>query len=99
MGLNLATNTAELDGKAPIVVFDGTSLESAVSDAAFASFVTSGQTCVSGMRLVVRSGIYEEFMERFLTTAESIRWRVGDHMLTFPTKSSFNHPNLLSFTT
>ena len=82
VGSNLAAYTAELGGKAPIVVFDDADLESAVNGAAFASFVASGQTCVSGTRLVVHTGIYEEFMKRFLAKTESIRRRMGDRTLT-----------------
>ena len=83
MGSNLAAYTAELGGKAPIVVFDDADLESAVNGAAFASFIASGQTCVSGTRLIVQSGIYEDFMERFLGKVESIRRRMGNRKPTF----------------
>ena len=96
VGSNLAAYTAELGGKAPVVVFDDADLESAVNGAAFASFVASGQTCVSGTRLIVQSGIYEEFMERFLAKVESIRRRMGDRTSAFITRSPFQHPNLVS---
>lgn len=95
MGSNLAAYTAELGGKAPIVVFDDADLESAVNGAAFASFVASGQTCVSGTRLIVQSGIYEEFMERFLAKIENIRRRMGDRTL-FSDAVPFQCPNLVS---
>jgi hypothetical protein len=93
VGSNLAAYTAELGGKAPIVVFDDADLESAVNGAAFASFVASGQTCVSGTRLIIQSGIYEEFMERFLAKVESIRRRMGDRACAFITRVSFGWPN------
>jgi acyl-CoA reductase-like NAD-dependent aldehyde dehydrogenase len=85
VGSNLAAYTAELGGKAPIVVFNDADLESAVNGAAFASFVASGQTCVSGTRLVVQARIYDDFMERFLIKVESIRRRMGDRKHYFPT--------------
>ncbi|KAF9054976.1 aldehyde dehydrogenase [Hymenopellis radicata] len=78
VGSNLAAFTAELGGKAPIVVFDDADLVCAVNGVAFASFVASGQTCVSGTRLIVQEGIYDAFMEAFLTKVESIRARMGD---------------------
>ena len=81
VGSHLAAYTAELGGKAPIIVFDDADLESAVNGAAFACFVASGQTCVSGTRLVVQAGIYDEFMERFLEKVESIRRRMGNRTL------------------
>ncbi|KAI4526590.1 aldehyde dehydrogenase [Schizophyllum commune Loenen D] len=63
---------------APIVVFNDADLDSAVNGAAFACFVASGQTCVSGTRLIVQDGIYQTFMARFLEKVESIRTRMGD---------------------
>lgn len=84
MGSNLAAYTAELGGKAPIVILNDADLESAVNGAAFAAFIASGQTCVSGTRLIIQSGVYGEFMERFLAKVESIRQRMGDRKPAFP---------------
>ncbi|EIM87936.1 aldehyde dehydrogenase [Stereum hirsutum FP-91666 SS1] len=78
VGRNLAAYTAELGGKAPIVIFDNADVPSAINGAAFACFVASGQTCVSGTRVIVQSGVYEEFMKGFLMKVESIRRRMGD---------------------
>jgi len=85
VGSNLAAYTAELGGKTPIVVLNDADVESAVNGAAFASFIASGQTCVSGTRLIIQSGVYGEFMERFLAKVESIRQRMGDRKPSFPT--------------
>ena len=76
MGSNLASYTAELGGKAPIVVFDDADVESAVSGAAFACFVASGQTCVSGTRLIVQEKIYDEFLKRFTEKTKQVN--MGD---------------------
>ncbi|KAF8913763.1 aldehyde dehydrogenase domain-containing protein [Gymnopilus junonius] len=78
VGANLATYTAELGGKAPIVLFEDADLVSAVNGAAFASFVASGQTCVSGTRLIVHDKIYGNFMSLFMQKVDSIRRRMGD---------------------
>ncbi|KAJ7167472.1 aldehyde dehydrogenase [Mycena filopes] len=78
VGHNLAAFTAELGGKAPIVVFDDADIPSAVNGAAFAAFVASGQTCVSGTRLIVHDTIWDEFMPLFVEKANSIRRRMGD---------------------
>ncbi|KAF9076963.1 aldehyde dehydrogenase [Rhodocollybia butyracea] len=78
VGGNLASYTAELGGKAPILIFSDSDIESAVNGAAFASFVASGQTCVSGTRLIVQTQIYDTFLERFLAKVQSIRRRMGD---------------------
>ncbi|KAJ6515610.1 aldehyde dehydrogenase [Mycena sanguinolenta] len=94
VGHNLAMFTAELGGKvrvfdsnpsigyhgaqAPIVVFEDADIPSAVNGAAFAAFVASGQTCVSGTRLIIAEAIWDTFMPLFLEKTESIRRRMGD---------------------
>ena len=64
--------------QAPIIVFDDADVPSAVNGAAFASFIASGQTCVSGTRLLVQSGIYDAFVSQFLEKAGAITKRMGD---------------------
>lgn len=64
--------------QAPIIVFDDADIPSAVNGAAFASFIASGQTCVSGTRLLVQSGVYDAFVSQFLDKARSIARRMGD---------------------
>ena len=64
--------------QAPIIVFDDADIPSAVSGAAFASFIASGQTCVSGTRLLVQSGVYDAFVSQFVDKARSITRRMGD---------------------
>lgn len=78
VGANLAGFTAELGGKAPIVVFDDADMESAINGVAFAAFVASGQTCVSGTRLILHEGVYEWFMEGLRKKVEGIERRIGD---------------------
>ncbi|KAI0065822.1 aldehyde dehydrogenase [Artomyces pyxidatus] len=80
VGANLAAFTAELGGKAPILVFKDTDIPTAVNGAAFAAFVASGQTCVSGTRLLVQSQIYDKFMAMFLQKVTSITRRMGNPM-------------------
>ncbi|KAH7887561.1 aldehyde dehydrogenase domain-containing protein [Phlebopus sp. FC_14] len=78
VGSNLASFTAELGGKAPILVFNDADLQSAVNGAAFASFIASGQTCVSGTRLIVQDQIYDKFLEAFLGKVNNITQRMGN---------------------
>ncbi|KAJ3553034.1 hypothetical protein NM688_g3834 [Phlebia brevispora] len=78
VGRNLAAYNAELGGKAPVVVFDDADPESAANGAAFACFVASGQTCISGTRLIVQEQIYDDFMRHFLHKVETIKLRMGD---------------------
>ncbi|KAL4076175.1 aldehyde dehydrogenase domain-containing protein [Scleroderma citrinum] len=78
VGSNLAAFTAELGGKAPIIVFDDADLVSAVNGVSFASFIASGQTCVSGTRIIVQTGIYDSFMKAFVEKVQSITRRMGN---------------------
>ena len=66
-------------------------MQSAANGAAFACFVASGQTCVSGTRLIVQDGIYDEFMEQFLRKVESITARMGNRTLLARVKTSRAH--------
>ncbi|KDN53202.1 aldehyde dehydrogenase [Tilletiaria anomala UBC 951] len=71
--------TAELGGKAPLVVFDDVpDVQSAVAGASFASFVASGQTCVSATRVLVQQDVYDQFVASFIERAQSIERRMGD---------------------
>jgi acyl-CoA reductase-like NAD-dependent aldehyde dehydrogenase len=65
-------------GQAPIIIFNDADVPSAVNGTAFASFIASGQTCVSGTRLLVQSGVYDAFVSQFLEKAKSITKRMGD---------------------
>jgi len=56
-------------------------MQSAVNGAAFAAFVASGQTCVSGTRLIIHEKVYDKFMSMFLEKVKSIRERMGDREL------------------
>lgn len=75
-GGNLIPVSAELGGKAAVIVFDDMELEQAVAGALFAAFIATGQTCVQGARLLVQRGKYEAFVERLLERTEALR--VGD---------------------
>ena len=67
--------------QAPIVIFNDADLISAVNGAAFASFIASGQTCVSGTRIIVQDDIYDRFMSLFIQKTDRIRSRIGDRRL------------------
>ena len=62
----------EMGGKNGIVITENADLEVAVPAAIMSSFKTTGQRCVSSERLIVHEGIYDEFKERFVETAERV---------------------------
>jgi succinate-semialdehyde dehydrogenase/glutarate-semialdehyde dehydrogenase len=55
----------ELGGNAPLIVFDDADVDQAVAGAMASKFRNSGQTCVCANRVLVQSGIHDEFVERF----------------------------------
>jgi succinate-semialdehyde dehydrogenase/glutarate-semialdehyde dehydrogenase len=66
----------ELGGNAPFIVFDDADLDAAVQGALASKYRNTGQTCVCANRLLVQSGVYEEFTRKL---AEAVsRLRVGD---------------------
>jgi len=78
VGRNLASYTAELGGNTPIVVFHDADIESAVNGVTFSAFIASGQTCVSGTRLILQCGIWDTFMEKLYKKVNSITNRIGN---------------------
>ena len=68
--------TVELGGKTPVLVFDDVDLDTAARGAAFGAFIAAGQTCICGSRIIVHHSIYDEFVERLVAIAASIR--MGD---------------------
>lgn len=66
----------ELGGNAPFIVFDDADLDAAVQGALACKFRNAGQTCVCANRILVQSGIFDEFAERF--TAASAAQRIGN---------------------
>ena len=75
-GRALIPVTAELGGKAPVLVFDDAGVEQAVAGAMFAAFIASGQTCVQGARLLVQRGSYDAVVERLAARTRELR--LGD---------------------
>ncbi len=73
---NLKRVQLELGGKGANMVFDDADLTAAVNGSAFAIFHNQGQACIAGSRLMLHEAIADEFLERFLALASSIR--IGD---------------------
>ncbi|GAA4417058.1 putative aldehyde dehydrogenase DhaS [Advenella faeciporci] len=73
---NLKRVQLELGGKGANIVFDDANIDAAVNGAAWAIFHNQGQACIAGSRLVLHEAIADEFLEKFIKLAESIR--LGD---------------------
>ena len=70
---NLVPVSLELGGKGANIVFDDAELDNAVHWAVQAIFRNAGQICLSGSRLYLQAGIYDEFVDRFVAAAEALK--------------------------
>ncbi len=70
---NLKRVQLELGGKGANIVFADADLAAAVNGAAFAIFHNQGQACIAGSRLILHEAIADEFLDRFVALARSIR--------------------------
>ncbi len=70
---NLKRVQLELGGKGANIVFDDANLAAAVNGSAWAIFHNQGQACIAGSRLIVHERVADEFLDRFVTLAKSIR--------------------------
>ena len=70
---NLKRVQLELGGKGANIVFEDANIEAAVNGSAFAIFHNQGQACIAGSRLLLHEKIADEFLERFIALARSIR--------------------------
>jgi acyl-CoA reductase-like NAD-dependent aldehyde dehydrogenase len=68
--------TLELGGKSPNIVFEDADLDAAVDGSLWATFFHQGQACESGTRLILPASIHDEFVERLVARARTIR--LGD---------------------
>jgi succinate-semialdehyde dehydrogenase / glutarate-semialdehyde dehydrogenase len=66
----------ELGGNAPFIVFDDADLDAAVQGAIASKYRNTGQTCVCANRLLVQSGVYEQFANKLRTAVAQLR--IGD---------------------
>ena len=70
--------TLELGGKSPQLVFADADPDNAVNGVLSGIFLSNGQTCVAGSRLIVEAPIAVSFAARLLERAQSLR--LGDPM-------------------
>lgn len=65
--------TLELGGKNPMVVLNDADLEYAVDAAAFSNFMHQGQVCMTGSRLIVEAGIYDQFCAKLADKVKGLK--------------------------
>lgn len=70
---NLKRVQLELGGKGANIIFEDANLLAAVNGSAWAIFHNQGQACIAGSRLIIHEKVADEFLDRFVTLAKSIR--------------------------
>ncbi|MGI9667497.1 MAG: NAD-dependent succinate-semialdehyde dehydrogenase [Acidimicrobiia bacterium] len=62
----------ELGGNAPFVVFDDADLDAAVEGLIQSKYRNAGQTCVCANRVLVQSGVYDDFAKRLAVAVQDL---------------------------
>ena len=70
--------TLELGGKSPQIMFADADLDSAINGIVSGIFLSNGQTCVAGSRLLVDERVHDEVVRRI--TERAARLRTGNPM-------------------
>ncbi|MCZ7674818.1 MAG: NAD-dependent succinate-semialdehyde dehydrogenase [Roseovarius sp.] len=62
----------ELGGHAPVIVFKGADMDTAIAETMAAKWATSGQDCLGANRIYVERPIYDEFCRRFVAATRAL---------------------------
>ena len=73
---HIAPVTLELGGKSPFIVFPDADLSKVATAVSEGIFYSTGEICDAFARVLVHEDVKDEFVERFLTEAQS--WTIGD---------------------
>ncbi|CAH0126631.1 aldehyde dehydrogenase family protein [Peribacillus sp. Bi134] len=69
----------ELGGKSPNIIFPDANLNKAIQAVAKSAFITAGQMCFAGSRVIVHESIHEEVVEGLRKQAEKLK--VGNGLI------------------
>ena len=72
-GALLKRVTLELGGKSAQVVFDDADIEQALRGIATGIFVSNGQSCVAGSRLLLQDTLHDNFVARLVASVQGLR--------------------------
>jgi aldehyde dehydrogenase (NAD+) len=95
-GRRLARVSLELGGTNALVVCDDADMDQAVHWAALSAFSNAGQRCAAGSRLLVFRNIYEEFRDRLVAKACSLKLGVEAGCDLGPVMNAKAQANVLS---
>jgi succinate-semialdehyde dehydrogenase/glutarate-semialdehyde dehydrogenase len=77
-GLHMKRATMELGGHAPAMVFKDADVASAAKILVAAKYRNAGQVCISPTRMLVQDDVFQEFVDRFVEGAKTMK--VGNGM-------------------
>jgi aldehyde dehydrogenase (NAD+) len=91
--------TLELGGKSPQVVFDDAKLDDAIHGVMSGVFVSLGQSCIAGGRLLLQEAIHDRFLERLVQAMRGLC--IGDPLdpatQIGPVATRVQHAKVLAF--
>ena len=70
---NLKRVTLELGGKSANIITKNANVDKAVAQSSLALFFNAGQCCIAGSRTYVHSSIYDQYVEKSVKAAQSIK--------------------------
>ncbi len=65
--------TMELGGNAPFIVFDDADLDAALAGAMLSKYRNAGQTCVCANRILVQSGVFDQFADMLVNKSKEFQ--------------------------
>jgi|TARA_B110000503_G_scaffold143702_1_gene247245 phenylacetaldehyde dehydrogenase len=74
---SLKNVTLELGGKSPNIIFNDANMQDAIPGSAMAIYLNTGQICVSGSRLYIQRGVFNEVVDGIAKFAESLKLGAG----------------------
>ncbi|SDM88326.1 aldehyde dehydrogenase (NAD+) [Daejeonella rubra] len=77
-GKRLARVSLELGGKNPFIVCDDADIDNAVNWASLSAFSNAGQRCAAGSRIIVFEQVYDEFVNKLVAKAKSLKLGIDD---------------------
>jgi succinate-semialdehyde dehydrogenase/glutarate-semialdehyde dehydrogenase len=75
-GQHMKRATMELGGHAPAIVFDDADIRVASKILSANKYRNAGQVCISPTRFLVQEGVYDDFVDQFVSAAKAVK--VGD---------------------
>ena len=70
---NLKRVSLELGGKSPNIIFPDADMQAAARSSMLGIFMTQGQVCAAGSRVLVQQGIYDQFVDALSKASEAMK--------------------------